>query len=134
MVDSVVGGSIRLQESMLTKVKTTSSACTGSYSGEMGQALIQKTINTSGKMRRPVEFTCIRAHDPCWQKIKSLLQGPHLKVPCLFQADLGHIMQYYKYSSILFLNPSILISCLFHIFAFIPGLFHLRSWTGNAGN
>ena len=32
---------------------------------EMGQAVIQKTINSSKKLDRMVEFTSIRAHDPC---------------------------------------------------------------------
>ena len=49
---------------MLLQVRTTSSACTGSYSGEMGQMLIQHTINTSGDLDREVEFTSVRAHDP----------------------------------------------------------------------
>ena len=32
---------------------------------EMGQAVIQKTINSSKELDRMVEFTSIRAHDPC---------------------------------------------------------------------
>ena len=52
------------QESMLVQVRNTSSACTGSYSGEMGQVLIQRTVNATGDLDPHLEYTSVRAHDP----------------------------------------------------------------------
>ena len=48
---------------MLFSVRYTSSACTGSYSGEMGLASIQPTLNTSGLFERKADFTTVRVHE-----------------------------------------------------------------------
>lgn len=49
---------------MLTGVGFTSSACTGSYSGEMALSLVEKTVNDSKMLDIPVFFTPIRCHVP----------------------------------------------------------------------
>ena len=47
---------------MLTSVSLTSSSCTGSYSGEMALAVVEKTINDSQVLDIPVTFTPLRCH------------------------------------------------------------------------
>lgn len=57
------------QESMLTTVKCTSSSCTGSFSGEMALAVVEKTINRSGKLDQPVSFMPVQCHDTWIQSV-----------------------------------------------------------------
>ena len=53
------------QESLLTSVTWTSSSCTGSFSGEMALAVVEKTVNQSGLMDRQAFFSPVRCHDAC---------------------------------------------------------------------
>lgn len=49
---------------MLLSIESTSSSCTGSFSGEMALATIEHTVNSSGFFEdRKVYFSPIRAHD-----------------------------------------------------------------------
>lgn len=93
-------GAKTLQESMLTQVRTTSSACSGSLSAEMGQAVIQRTVNMSKKLDRKVSFTCVRTHEinkSCRQLIRDhvhwcaqVTEEPH-PLPCI-HGDITNIM------------------------------------------
>ena len=52
-------GAPLLEESMLLTSRTSSSSCTGAYTGEMSLAAVQKTVNSSCDLDRPVN---IRGH------------------------------------------------------------------------
>ncbi len=51
-----------MQDSMLVRMGLTSSACTGSYSGEMALAVVEKTVNDSKRLDETVYFTPVRCH------------------------------------------------------------------------
>ena len=57
------------EESFLGSVTFTSSSCTGSFSGEMALAVVEKTINKSGILQFPVFMTPLRCHDTLQQSI-----------------------------------------------------------------
>lgn len=52
-----------LKASMLTSVLYTSSSCTGSFSGEMALAVVERTINNSNMLDIPLRFIPVQAHD-----------------------------------------------------------------------
>jgi len=48
---------------MLFSVQHTSSSCTGSFSGEMAMAVVERTVNDSGRVKdRKVFFQPVRCH------------------------------------------------------------------------
>lgn len=53
---------IHWKDSMLTTVNYTSSSCTGSFSGEMALAVVERTVNESKVLDIPLFFTPIHAH------------------------------------------------------------------------
>ena len=54
---------VRAQDSMLANITYTSSCCTGAYTGEMTLAVLERTINQSKQLARPVVYTPARVHD-----------------------------------------------------------------------
>ena len=57
------------QESLLTSVRYTSSSCTGSFSGEMALAVVEKTVNRSGVLDRPLCYTPVQCHETLSENI-----------------------------------------------------------------
>ena len=57
------GGS-QNQESLLVKVRRTSSSCSGAFTAEMALASLEKAVNSSKILKSQVCFKPISCHDP----------------------------------------------------------------------
>jgi len=62
-----------IQDSLLTSISKTSSSCTGSFSGEMALAVVEKTVNRSNLLNAPLHYTPIRAHATHYEYIISTI-------------------------------------------------------------